>query len=68
MAGLILGSEPSGANKAVGIAGAPIGEVDRVQHAITVERVIAPDGLVHGVLGVAQVDARKIKWDRAGDA
>ena len=63
--GGVLGGEPGGAHHAVAIARAPVLELDRVNHAVAVERVVATDRRVQRVLGVAQVHAIELARDRA---
>ena len=66
VAGGLLGLEPDGADEAVAVVGAPVVEVEHVEHAVAVERVVQPvDRRVDRVLGVAQVDAVEIVGDLA---
>jgi len=64
---LLLGDEAGGADEPVSIGRLAVGEVQLVQHAVAIKGVIEPDGLVHRVLRVAQVDPLEIGGDLALD-
>ena len=57
---LHFGAEPFGLHKAVAVGNFAVFETDHVHHAIAVKRVVAPDGLVHRVLRVAQINTVNI--------
>ena len=67
LAGLVLGQEAVGADKAVAVEGFSVAESDDVQHAVAVERVVGLHRRVQRVLGVAQVDTVEIAGDFALD-
>ncbi len=62
--GVLLRRKSRGAHEAVPVVGPPVAEPDHVQHAVAIERVVQLiDRWVHGVLGVAEVDAAQIERD-----
>src|SRR5207253_8004871 len=56
--GLGLSLKPVGANPAIAIGHPPVFEARGVEHAVTVEPVIAPGGRISRIRPVAEVDAR----------
>ena len=65
--GLALRHRPSVRHEPVAVGGDPVPERHGVEHAVAVEGVVALDGRVDGVLGVAQVDAVQVGGHLAGD-
>jgi hypothetical protein len=65
LAGFLLGLEAARADEAVAVAGLAVPELDLVDHAVAVERMVAAQRLVHRVFGVAQIDAVQVGRDRA---
>jgi hypothetical protein len=62
-----LGEEAVGADEAVAIRSLPVLERDRVQHAVTVERVIEARRRQQRILRVAQVDPVQVPRNLALD-
>ena len=68
MACRLFGFETDGADESVAVLGATVVEVEHVQHAVTVERVVQTiDRGMHRIFGVAEVDAPQVVGDLADD-
>ena len=67
MARNLLRLKTMGADKAVAIAGFAAADIDLVDHGIAIERVMAAQGLMHLIFGVAQVDTINVERDCAFD-
>src|SRR5207248_5033274 len=65
--GRLLRLEALRAHEAISIVGPAVVEVHRVQHAVAVERMVGTDGLVDGVLRVAEIDAGEVVGDGTDD-
>src|SRR3989344_5386304 len=67
LAGFLFGLEAARADEAVAIVGAAVLEADHVHHAVAVERMMAAQRLLHGILGVADIDTVDVARDGALD-
>ncbi|MND91115.1 hypothetical protein D3C80_832260 [compost metagenome] len=67
LARLLFGLEAAPPNKAVAIVRLAIPKADLMQHSVAVERMMAAQGRVHLVLGIAEIDAVDVRRDRALD-
>ena len=64
---LALCTEAFGSDEAIPVFGFAIDDTDRMDHAVAVERVVSADGLMHLVLGIANVNAIDIFRNLADD-
>ncbi len=67
MPDLVACLETLGANEAIPVFGLAVDDTDRVNHAVTIERVVAAYGFMNLVLGIANVNTINIFRNLADD-